>query len=428
VPGVADRVRAETVTPRGSGSPAPPARLRKFPHPYRAMLAISTAAYRATLPSLRALHRFLNTRERTPLGRGLGLDVAGAMWVDKQTESEVGLRYARSFGDRRAAEADELAHYARAGWIDTLGSYGNFTNPEAPVFERRDALAALAELRDRGITLRAWVNHGGASNTQNLGRATMQADLPGSPAYHTDLLLESGMRYAWNHEGAGRFGADTLLSPLPLRDGRRLWGFRRYSAESGPLAAEIAERHGLKLMHAAGGEARCLTWWPELLPYQLAEDKLDGLVAREQYCVIAQHLGAAGGPGGFGPEAIAALRRLRDYHEAGKVLVARSSRVLEYNRVVEHLEYELRSSGRLDIDIVAVRDPVIGTFVPTLDQLRGVTFYVEDPDATFLHVNGRPIARRDLVRSPSDGTSPSIGVAWFRRELTDHAAAFAEGR
>jgi hypothetical protein len=404
-------------------------RLRRFPYPFRAMLAISGNAERMTLERFRLVHGFLNTRAETPVGPGVGLDIADSMWVFGRAAPELALRYGlQAGGDQDAPGAKELAHYARSGWIDTLGSYGNFTVDGPPAFERRHAVAAIDALRGRELSLPVWVNYGPRSNVQNFGtRPFTTGDVPGAPEFHTDLLLEYGVRYAWNQSQGGIFGVEDPLVPMRLRDGRRIWGFRRYTTEIGPDAEEIAASHRIRLGRNERDAATCVLWWPELLPYQLSEPKLERLLERGHYAIIAQHLGELRDGEHFAPATVDAFRRLRALQDAGRLLVARVSRLLDYHRAAAHLEFQVRRTGRLDIDITAVRDPVIGTFVPSFEQLRGITFYVEDPGATTLFLNGRPIPKRELVVGASDGAARSIGIRWFDENATDHAASFAAG-
>src|SRR3954451_9505413 len=51
------------------------------PFPYRGMLAISSDCDGMTVGTFESLHRFLNTREETPWGEGLGLDISDSMWA-----------------------------------------------------------------------------------------------------------------------------------------------------------------------------------------------------------------------------------------------------------------------------------------------------------------------------------------------------------
>jgi hypothetical protein len=394
-------------------------RLRKLPYPYQAMLAINSGVERTSLESFREVHRFLNTRERTPLGRGLGLDIAGSLSVFGQRPGELALLV----GGCESAEADEVSHYARTGWIDTLHTFGT---PGSEAFGREHARTAIETLRARGLHLATWVNGRGRASGQNFGtRSSTRGDVPGAREFHTDLLLDYGVQFAWNQATGAAFGFDRMLRPMQLRDGQRLWGFSRHTTEVGSAAERIATEHGVKLGRNEHGEELCPNWWPELLPYQLSEEKLDRLLARGQFCVIAQNLGASGGNEVLSADAIGALRRLRQHQDDGRLLVARTSRMLEYQRVSEHLAYEVGSGGRLEIEITSVRDPVLGTFVPAIEQLRGITFHVSDPSDATLFVGGRPIPKRELVLAEDDAGGPTIAIRWFKPEIADQAAAFA---
>lgn len=411
--------------------------LRKFPFPYRAMLALSSDIDRTDIRRFRNIHRFLNTEAETALGRGVGLDIADSMWVLPGASREMSLL---TQNDQAMPQpyADELAAYARSGWVDTLHTYGNYSAPTVDLagFERGHAEVAIEELLARGLHFTIWVNHGNKANLQNFGLRDQLGDLPGSRAYHTDLLLEYGVRYMWNHGGGRQSGVDNPLTPVTLRDGRKLWGFTRYSAVAGEAAARgtEAQPESVRLYRkiqrtAPDGETIAMLWWPELLDWQLDAECLDRLVAASQYCIVAQHLGDLHESGAeLPPPAVLAARRLRDYQDTGLILVARTSRLLEYARVSQHLVFDVRGNGaQVYVDIRSVADPVLGTFVPTLDQLRGVTFYVTSPSTTHLLLNGTPIRNAELLRSDSDGTAPSIGIRWFEPDRTDYTTLFPEG-
>src|SRR5690349_20240139 len=71
--GMSDGAQLAPVLERAAGPVGSPnVALRAFPWPYRAMLAICSDIDDESPRHFAALHRFLNTREMTPLGRGLG--------------------------------------------------------------------------------------------------------------------------------------------------------------------------------------------------------------------------------------------------------------------------------------------------------------------------------------------------------------------
>lgn len=415
-----------------AGGPAQPlVGVRKFPYPYRAMLAVCSDIDRTTITRFRNIHRFLNTREQTPIGKGVGLDVADSLWVFKRKRNRADISLLRDHDSHEPENyADELAHYARAGWIDTLHTYGNFTaSPGTIFFERRHASMALDELRRRDIFLPVWVDHGSRTNVQNFGFGGHQVgDIPGSTAYHTDLLIEYGVRFSWNHLNGTPCGLQEALSPLHLRDGRRLWGFARYMSAVDDRAVEAFERHPrfyevnpAFARNWGKGRPATMLWWPALLDSQLSTAVLNELTHHGLFSITAQHLGDLASEQELSPAAVEVFRDLRARQDAGDILVARTSRLLEYSRVVRHLRFEVRGGAeQLYVDITAIMDPVLGTFVPRLEQLRGITFQVPDPTKTHVLLNGRPIPGRELLRTAPDAAERAIGIRWFAADTTDY--------
>src|SRR6266511_4137657 len=414
------------------------ASLRKFPYPFKAMLAVSTDIDFTTPRIFRQTHRFMNTTEDTPMGTGVGLDIANSCWFYNPPERDE-LRYFQDLTwETETDEAEELASYLRCGWIDTMHTYGNFTGAlyGRGGFEREHAVVALRLLEELGVELRVWVNHGGAGNIQNFGRADyMEGDRPDSPAYHTDLLLEYGVQFAWSHEEKEVFGHDSMLSPIELEDGQRIWGFPRQFQEIDvpDEALEVAARVFSGSGKLRDGRKWVFTWYPALLPWQLAPEKLDALAERGQCAIVAQHLGTLAGPRGhetaFDDDVVDSFKKVAEYQDKGRGLVASTSRLLEYNRTSEHLVFEASDEGEVQkIRIVKVADPVFGDFVPTLEQLRGITFSVSDRERTELRVGDDSVPERLIVRAGSEEEGDQVGIAWHEPDLTDHTAPWVERR
>src|SRR5436305_1299775 len=100
----------------------------RFPYPYRAALAISSDCDGMRLETFERIHSFFNTESETPLGTGVGLDIADSLWVyaPRTGRNALGARLL-SLKNGLDASADEalapaLAHYVHCGWIDTLHS------------------------------------------------------------------------------------------------------------------------------------------------------------------------------------------------------------------------------------------------------------------------------------------------------------------
>jgi SAM-dependent methyltransferase len=411
---------------------APGVSLRRFPAPYTAMLAIANDIDGVSVTAFRELHRFLNTRGQTSMGRGVGLDVADSMWFfgpDALTSELSQFAYYLDLsGERRSPFAEELMHYARVGWIDTLHGVGNFSRVADPAlrFRRRHAELAASALAAEGIRLPVWSNHGDAYNIQNIGpRDYMAGDRPGHPAYHSDLVRDGGAEFFWSAEEPAGFGAATLLAPLELRDGSRVWGFPRHCYAS----YEDALQHGMRPVAAEQmrtQRVRAVLWHPQLLHVQLSEERLRELAATRSLAIVAQHLCPPGRPLiRLGGPAVDALRRLAGSQARGEILVARTERLLAYNRARDHVRCEVsRREGTTIIDIQSIDDPVLGPFTPEIDHVRGLTFYLEDGGPGELRLCGRRLSKSLVCATAPDGLGPALGVAWFKPDHTDHTAPF----
>jgi SAM-dependent methyltransferase len=410
--------------------------LRRFPYPYRAMLALSSDIDQTTPARFREVHRFLNTHEETSMGPGVGLDVADTFWLfhPRSTSRDPANRVMSYFGGLEVGaapsdDAEEIAHYVRSGWIDSLHTYGNFSGVagSASRCTRRHAEAAIEALRAADLRIRVWINHGDRNNVQNLGTYDyMEGDRPGTPAYHWDLLRDYGVEFVWSSTGSFTFAESSKIVPVARQDGSPSWEFTRFSNAH----FEDALRWGLSPAVAAQLRRTrdyAVLWHPPHLHVQLSDENLDAIVEREQIAIVAQHLGATRPLLRLGGPTVAALRRLDERQERGEILVARTERALVYNRNRELVRYSVTRDGdRTAIDIVGVDDPVRGRFVPSLEDLAGLTFRVRDPGRVDLLLASQPLDEALIQRNPSDGVAPSIGLKWHEPDLTDHSSAFRE--
>jgi SAM-dependent methyltransferase len=407
--------------------------VRPFPYPYRAMLAISSDIDMMSAPRFREVHRFLNTREETPSGRGVGLDVGDSMWFYHQPSPAIDPTVApfAYFGSRRwerpSEHAEEILHYIRCGWIDSIHAYGNFSKvtDRGEQFTRAHAEHALAELERNELQIGVWINHGDRCNIQNVGRHDyMEGDVPGSQAYHWDLTRAAGVQFAWTAAESFRYGDESAISEMHCHDGSDVWQFSRFHNAS----LEDAATDGL--LPAVSRQLRpsrtyAPLWHPPHLHVQLSERRLDALVERGQFAIIAQHLGFARPLLGLGGPAVQALHRLRQRQDAGEILVTRTERLLHYSLAREHVRYTVaREQDRLVIDITGIEDPVGGLVRPTVERLRGVSFYVPEDTLVELRIGGVRPGGRLVAISPSDGIGPSVGVHWHEPDHTDHTREF----
>ncbi len=316
--------------------------LRRFPYPYRAMLAICSDLDET--PDWRTyweIMRFLNTTETTSMGPGVGLEVGNSIYFNMPP----GQFAYWNTDDAGRAMVRALIH---SGHIDCLHSYGDLAT------KREHAGKALDELARYDCQLKVWVDHGTAAT--NFGADIMRGhgDEPGHEAYHADLTCGYGIRYVWRGRVTSVIGQDT---PQSLRG---LFNVRHPLASIRTVAKEWAKgvrarRNDIKYaMHGpnrlirdtllrdgrpVGEFIRCNPHWggvsrgdrPDGLPQVLTKRFLDHLVERQGTCILYTHLGKiCRREEPLEAPARQALRLLASYQDNGKILVTTTRRLVEY--------------------------------------------------------------------------------------------------
>jgi len=412
-------------------SPVTPAvGLRKFPYPYRAMLALCSDADGTSPAEFIQIHRLLNTRANTEMGRGLGLDVGdsfffyvgtdhpgpcddrGTSWQDEQS-------YFWHMSSTRRKDASLIEHYARVGWIDAIHGLGDLSlqgeRPPAPMRARARA-AAHVLLTWSAPQLSIWINHGNRSNQTNFGSSNtsyQHGDSPLSPYHVTDLMIPAGVRYVWTRRDSA-FGRATMIYPIRLRDGHSVWGFYRYTDDGYDRRGRIR-----------------WNWNPIFLHRQLTYAHLRLLVARQQYAIVAQHFGGNIGRYPFYGDNLDALHLLADTQARGRILVARTSRLLAYNEASAFVRYRLSRAGQdVHVDIEAIADPVLGNRIPTLADVRGLTFYLPARvRRAQIALAGKILPCKDIQINPADESGrTSVAIKWWPKDNTDWSLPTNSGR
>ncbi|MCY0902829.1 MAG: hypothetical protein OWU32_11705 [Firmicutes bacterium] len=399
--------------------------LRLFPYPFKAMLAIESDADHMTLRKFNIVHEFLNTKAETPLGRGLGLDVSDSFFMYNGSNIPAVIDYQgqtlhdeMTFFKGTSHQLNDgaiILHYIKAGWIDTFHSVGDFSrvNQHTTVFKRSQTAYAMAYLERHGVHITIFTDHGNQSNVGNFGAYGIdafedyqQGDNPSSPYYVTDLLHHEGVRFVWPDLFSDRYSYPTMIFPIPLRDGRTMWGFWRFT---GTLRID----RGHRLWRYDWTDL----WNPSLLAQELTPARLNELVQTHGFTVIATHLEGNADKNPLSTSAVEALTRLAHMQDRGQILVARTSRLLQYNLVRQYLSYQTWvHSGTTFINVLSVNDPVDGAFVPTWQQMRGITFNVRSPGHTVLMIRGLRLPRN--LRYVSAHT---VGVKWYPPDTKNYA-------
>lgn len=408
-----------------TAQPIAQVQMREFPYPYQAMLSIASDIDGTTPHEFAQYHQFLNTKENTPMGRGLGLDIGDSFWMYMDTNSShpyyvdnrkhisnAIMTYFNGIDTNKKKDAGLINYYYRAGWIDSIHGYGDFSriNHGQGFCTRNLAEAAWKHMNEDGIHPDIWINHGNEANRQNFGAYTsfgfasyQEGDNKQSPYYHTDLIIKNGVHFLWNSRGDSDFGEKSAIFPIKLRDGNKIWGFHRYVFDR--------TKKGVNW-----------TWGPKALDVQITPQRLDNLVSQKNYAIIGQHFGGGNGAYPFDRSNIKALRLLASYQDSGRILVARTSRLLHYNVAHNYLHYAITTEGgRTKIELKSINDPLFGSHPVTIHEVRGITFYVDNPKNVYISLNNHLVSSKEIQCNPPDQTGkPSIGIKWFAPDTFDY--------
>tara|TARA_B100000131_G_C18125551_1_gene614542 strand:- start:7127 stop:9133 length:2007 start_codon:yes stop_codon:yes gene_type:complete len=361
-------------------------------------------------------------REIGSMSNGFGLEFANSVWY-KATGAERGkqIAFIDLHGDSPGIFEEELNVMARRGEIDSLHTYGNFSTDDFS-FTRKVAEEALKYFSKSGIKFPIWVNHGDERNSQNLAYYHyMEGDIPESESYHVDLMMELGVKYIWDPKKRHNFSHESLLEEKELRDGTKIWSFPRYHVIGiKEEDKDDFEKIGMKIWNGVEeGTLEGVLWVPQFLHIQLKDSNLRKLVEEGGHCIITQHLGYIHRDDNeFTDQAKAALSNLSGYFKRGEICVTRTSRQLEFNRVRDFLNYEvINDDGVTLINILSIDDPVFGSEIPKIETLRGIQFTCEDPENTYIAINGVVVKSSrtfNLVREEK-----IVGFPWKIMEFED---------
>ena len=385
--------------------PEPMVKLRPFPFPYRAALAICSDIDGCDLPTFLAVHHHLNHPRS-----GLGLPIADSFFGQGRDPGQ--MAYFLPDGRTPGPQAHLIIRALRGGLIDSLHSWGDF-NQAAP---HPRALRSLAErlvedLLRQGLSVKVWLNHGDPCNRQNL-QARLQpgyaGDDPASPYYTADLLKPLGLKYYWwsdlvscplssrpNSPGSKlRPAINALKNVAKILLGQRRKA--RTTAQIMELCQPIVLRDGLPLLaftrHLRGLKEPTSR---HTLRYTLGGPVLEQLLAQEGYLILYTHLGLPRPRPGeelFPLPDQAALDRLAQHYHAGSIWVAPTVRVLSYWLMTHHLVWTAYREGeRIIIHLRSLHDPTTGPRPPETEELAGLCFSVPASGEVILRVAGRDL-------------------------------------
>jgi len=414
-------------------APSSDVMLRAFPYPYRAALTIcSDIDQTQTCAEFMEIQRFLNTKQLTTVGEGVGLEIGNSFYFYDQKQEF-------SFFTHNALARHIIIDMIHAGYIDCIHSYGD------AAMQRDQVLYALDALNQADCKLDVWINHYGApsnvSRTFEFRLGICQGDNPTSPIYHTDVTLDYGVRFFWTGAITRIVGQSALRSPYPLmttfkqcdrlrstldfaketrkmllgllgntrytlqrhnqlmqvihlRDGRKVYDFNRYCY------------HPVNIQQGATSRG---------LAHAIAPHALNTLKHVQGYMVVYTHLSKNSDcPDVMAPETVTALRNLEQEYRSGSIYVTTTSKLLNYHQAHHYLDWSVHTAGEhLHIIINALEDPIQGPFIPSMRHLQGITFYVPNRDQVDVSIQDRQIL--DLQRNPVDASGRESVTIPFTR-------------
>ena len=394
--------------------------LRQFPYPYQAMLAICSDLDET--PDRHVyfeIMRFLNTREKTSMGHGVGLEVGNTIYFDMPPNQ---FAYWNTDEIGRAMVRDLI----RSGHIDCLHSYGDLATT------RKHAGRALDELTRHSCLIEAWVDHGTAPTNFDGGIMQGSGDVPGSPAYHADLTLGFGVKYVW----CGR--VTSVIGQNVQRDLGGIWNSSSLLDSGKTIMKEFAKgllghfNNRKYAMHALNRIIRqrklrndqevhefmrCNPSWGGVstndtaigITEVLTKTMLEKLVERHGFCILYTHLGkTAGNPKIFNNETKKAFSLLSQFMDEGKILVTTTRRLLEYCHAKEKVS--------VSAAIIDEKYHISLSYNGNHDDLAGLTMYLPLAKSTKISINNSEFS--DFQQNPPDTSGQcSISLPWKKLEF-----------
>ena len=399
-------------------------RLRHFPWPYRAGLAICSDIDDCDRATFVRVHRRLNLP-----GEGFGLAVSDSFFALGNTPGQ--LAWFEDADGKKSCDAGFIKDAVDAGLIDCLHSWGDFNNaPPQGETLRRLADKLMGEIAGWRVKPEIWINHGSPNNHQNLQsrlRPSWRGDDPSSPTYTADLARGIGMKYYWSGELTYWPMSPTKGPGLLVRLKRRFENkikngvktitgkseTRRTQASLTELALPVRLRDGLTWIDFTRHNRHPDRLWGlptrNTLRYNLGGRVLDDLLAQEGRIIVYAHLGLPQPADAlFTDQDEAALQRLAQFRDQGLIWVATTAQLLRHFISTRYLNWDVETGPEKNIIRVhSMADPVLGMRSPEIHELAGVCFYTPRPEYTILEINGK-MAVAD-VHPPDHTGCPSIG-------------------
>ncbi len=410
--------------------------LRKFPFPYRAALSIcSDLDGTTTIDEFLEIQRFLHSKEMTGMGKGVNLEIGGSFFMYEPPTDSISYFYG---GPEYQKLVIELV---KAGYIDFLHSYGKKND-----FTRNDAVFSLDVLNKKKCKVDIWVDHTNTPDNFGDDRTLGFGDHVGTPTYHADITLAYGIKFVWLGRVTMITGQSVPITPMTfisIFDSDH--PYESFTNIGKEFAKNILAQFGSKkyAMHKKNELIRITrlddgqkvyefmrydNYWKGVgrgayskpMADVISKEHLDYLKNVGGYMVVYTHLGMNAGCAQYIPEKTQnALRLLADEYRNGNIYVTTTSKLLNYyiNQKYLNWSYKLKDNATI-ISVYTVNDEVFGSFIPTINDLQGITFYVPNTNKTRIFIGKKEI--KTIQRNKPDHTgkeSVTIPLVYMRFPL-----------
>ena len=420
-------------------------KLRKFPYPFKAALTICSDIDGTSFNNFIQIHKFLNTKLNTSMGTGLDLPIGDSFWMyDRPDIADCAFSYFEDLKGHSSDEAPLIRDFIRAGIIDVLHGYGNFA--KISDFSRPIAERVFEELDKHGLKLSVWTNHGGVESVQNIGEKSVgQGDITDTEFYHSDLLMENGIKFFWDSEislmtNVGQdcdasFGDAYWNTPIyengKLRAKSKFKGYltlgdkiyhkftNKHFIHWQPFNSEDNDLISLDKLRDGNNMYRFKRLglgrydWSDDLPMLLNDKVIETLICKEGYLILYIHLGDRKNKQDSSPlseQSILTLRNLSELYHDGILWVTTTSRLLNYNLLTKSILWTVQESDD-SIKIHLEGNPSnLKNHHFDSQNLGGLTFYVPENKNIELFVEGQPLAFKKNKKDNSGQESISIPI------------------
>ena len=395
-------------------------RLRTYPYPYKATITIADDIDRQDWEDFKYIQNFYNKHD---------IEMGASFWMYHDSEvypsPEIEFSYFDGISHKKSQYADAMAEYMRCGVFESLHTFAQTQPRNSSNLGREDYKYAIKELKDEiGVYIKHWINHG--DSPDKVGPDIWDrciGDNPGSSYYHTDFTNydKSGGYYTFEfyHTWQGAYNEPCYTIPEDvitldsLDDGTKVYSYSRYHGVDDPPRSND-------------------------LHLQLRDENLKSIVDNGGVCIIYMHLGTVDvcdppegvrDPGidevyppltPFGEEQ---LIKLSNYNKKGDIYVTTTTKLLQYNLAWKRLIYTVDG---WDIIIHSIDDEVRGSYIPTIVDLQGITFYTPDPESTKVFIVSKEVTN-EMIKNPSDGASESVSFPLLRITRPDDYPCIFEG-